>query len=115
MNDWRYWRVVIPMLLAYYLMLYYLWQFHATNNTINTAIRSFLISMGATVIIITGIRLFQRVRKIWLHGELNRLNIRPLLCLRCGYNLRGTPDDATACSECGHAIARITQENETKP
>ncbi len=35
-------------------------------------------------------------------------NLRPAVCFRCGYDLRGTPGDA--CPECGCAIAPLDRD-----
>lgn len=52
----------------------------------------------------------RRLQRRWIEHELLKLGLRPALCFSCAYNLCGTPDDSTACPECGTIIAAVTAE-----
>jgi hypothetical protein len=47
------------------------------------------------------------LQREWIAGELVKMDLRPLQCLICGYDLRGTPAKSTSCPECGAAIAPL--------
>tara|TARA_R110002111_G_scaffold75888_4_gene120285 strand:+ start:85 stop:609 length:525 start_codon:yes stop_codon:yes gene_type:complete len=49
-------------------------------------------------------------RKLLIQSELNRIRIRIPMCLMCGYNLCGTPDESTSCPECGAEIAAVVHD-----
>jgi len=47
------------------------------------------------------------LQRSWIAREISRRQLRPAQCFSCRYDLRGTPDAATACPECGTAIACV--------
>ena len=49
------------------------------------------------------------LQRAWVSKELLIRGVRPNLCLKCGYNLRGTT--AQACPECGTALAPVDEPN----
>ncbi len=51
-------------------------------------------------------------KKVHVHNELVRIELRPPICLICNYDLRGTPDESTSCPECGATIAPVTVTDE---
>lgn len=102
------WINVAGCLLAVGLSIYFFEVYYPTITFADRLFQACFQVLLALGIVYWSFKFDIRIQKRWLHAELNRLNLRPQQCLRCGYNLRGTPDDATTCSECGHDIARVT-------
>ncbi len=121
-NLWGDPRFVLRGFVPFLLQLPVLWliakifgpvydEFGEANNLVSL-ILSLCIMMLAFVNMWIQTSLRQR---ICLAEELIRRNLRPDLCLECGYDLSGTPDESTACPECGAKIAQVTkQEPETE-
>lgn len=69
--------------------------------------RSFITIMLISLIIISVRPATRYCKRTVVQNELFRLKIRIPACLICHYDLRGTPDESTACPECGAAIAAV--------
>ena len=103
--DWRTYRWVFPAMLAYLFAL-----FKGTDmifDTTSTHWDEMIIIVGLHLAAPAAFVIYLRSLRPALSAEMLERNKRPALCLRCRYDLRGCPADATVCPECGAAIASL--------
>lgn len=105
--PWRDLGIVLSMMFVFLGAVMYSQMYLPTGGRVEDIIN--LVALAWFIITFIVLFVFiKRANKRWLHGELNRLRIRPLHCLPCGYDLRGTPEESTNCPECGAVIAAVT-------
>lgn len=79
------------------------WWFHTGDENIDLAI-DLALSLLVIIACMPIIWLLWKRRVAALRDELLARNIRPAVCLRCSYDLRGS--EAATCPECGVTLVR---------